>query len=438
MNVEYQCEQKPSILVVDDKPQNLFALKKLLDNPEYDVLAAVSGNDALALALEHDFSVILMDVQMPGMNGFETANLLSLDEATKHIPIIFVTAHHSDTKNMSLGYASGAVDYLSKPLNPEILKGKINVFLALNKQKAALATANKKLEEANRAKGEFLDKVGDKLRKPLFTVMGLTKDLMEKGQDKGFDETAAALLEQAGKLITATNALFEFASTAKRENRLRPKHFNLHHVLRDVDYVLGLRARERCLSYRCTMSPDVPQLLVGDSARLRQIIVTMITHGVKFSHQGEVSVQVDLEQDLEDRTCLRFSMRENGKDEKSLEWRDKALQVFESFKPVQDKEDFECPGGPALGLTIARQLVEAMGGKTGIEILPNGGLDFWFTAKFHKQQPDTAKTGALPPPQKPIATILRAKEKPAKEWSNGIFNERPPENTCSWPAPFRA
>ena len=157
MNLESQCEQKPSILVVDDKPQNLFALKKLLDNPDYDVLTAVSGNDALAMALEHDFSVILMDVQMPGMNGFETANLLRMDEATKHIPIIFVTAHHSDTKNMSQGYEAGAVDFLSKPLNPEILKSKIHVFLALNKQKVFLENENKELAQTDRSRSEYIE-----------------------------------------------------------------------------------------------------------------------------------------------------------------------------------------------------------------------------------------------------------------------------------------
>jgi len=124
-----------SILIVDDRPENLLALKSLLESQDVTVLTAASGNEALGMVLDHDFALVLMDVQMPGMDGFETAELMRGAERSKHIPIIFVTAISKEQKYVFRGYESGAVDYLFKPIEPEILKSKVKVFLELYRQK---------------------------------------------------------------------------------------------------------------------------------------------------------------------------------------------------------------------------------------------------------------------------------------------------------------
>jgi len=137
------------ILIVDDKPANLLALRKILAKPELNIVEASSGNDALALLLEHDFALILLDVQMPEMDGFETAEIIRGNEETKGIPIIFVTAINKEQKYVFEGYDKGAVDYLFKPLDPDILKSKVNIFLELYGQKKALKITNKELKKAN-------------------------------------------------------------------------------------------------------------------------------------------------------------------------------------------------------------------------------------------------------------------------------------------------
>ena len=137
------------ILVVDDKPANLLALRKLLGRPGLNIVEATGGNDALSLILEYDFALILLDVQMPDMDGFETAELIRGNEETKHIPIIFVTAISKEQKYIFKGYDKGAVDYLFKPLDPDILKSKVNIFLELYKQKEDLKKANTELYKAN-------------------------------------------------------------------------------------------------------------------------------------------------------------------------------------------------------------------------------------------------------------------------------------------------
>ncbi len=135
-----------NILIVDDKPANLLALRKILTKPELNIIEASSGNDALALLLKHDFALVLLDVQMPDMDGFEAAEIIRGNKETKSIPIIFVTAINKERKYIFEGYEKGAVDYLFKPLDPDILQCKVNVFLELHGQKEALKRTNNELQ----------------------------------------------------------------------------------------------------------------------------------------------------------------------------------------------------------------------------------------------------------------------------------------------------
>ena len=142
---------KTSILLVDDRPENLLALETILKRPGLNLIKASSGNEALGMVLDYDFALVLLDVQMPEMDGFETAELIRGNEETRHIPIIFVTAISKEQKHVFKGYEAGAVDYLFKPLDPDILQGKVNIFLELYQQKRALKEATRDLEETVKA-----------------------------------------------------------------------------------------------------------------------------------------------------------------------------------------------------------------------------------------------------------------------------------------------
>lgn len=123
------------ILIVDDRPENLFVLESLLDNMGCNIVKATSGNEALSLMLDHDFALVLLDVQMPEMDGFETAELMRINSKTRYVPIIFVTAISKEQKCIFKGYEIGAVDYLFKPIEPIILQSKVKVFIDLYNQK---------------------------------------------------------------------------------------------------------------------------------------------------------------------------------------------------------------------------------------------------------------------------------------------------------------
>lgn len=134
------------ILIVDDRPENLLTLECLLESPERNIIRAASGQEALGAMLRHDFALVLLDVQMPDMDGFETAALMRGNRRTRHIPIIFVTANRTEEHHIFRGYDSGAVDYLFKPLNPQMLQSKVQVFLELHRQRLDLQAKASELD----------------------------------------------------------------------------------------------------------------------------------------------------------------------------------------------------------------------------------------------------------------------------------------------------
>lgn len=175
------------ILIVDDNPNNLFALENLLAAPNLNIITAQSGNEALAKTLSHEFAIALLDVQMPEMDGFETAALMRGNSRTRHIPIIFVTANRTEREHVFRGYDSGAVDYLAKPLDADVLKSKINVFLELHRHRRALeektAELDAKIVELERLQA-LLQERNEQLR-----VLSRTDRLTGIFNRLSFDET---------------------------------------------------------------------------------------------------------------------------------------------------------------------------------------------------------------------------------------------------------
>ncbi len=149
MTDQQAATELPKILVVDDTPANLIAMRRLLRNTRATIIEASSGNEALAACLDHDFSLILLDVQMPDMDGFEVASMLTEEDRTQDVPVIFVTAAYGDDMNRLKGYRFGAVDYIAKPVNDAILLSKVQVFLELTNARKEMSLLLKQLEERN-------------------------------------------------------------------------------------------------------------------------------------------------------------------------------------------------------------------------------------------------------------------------------------------------
>ncbi len=171
------------ILVVDDKPENILALEGFLEKPDRNIIKAYSGEDALAQVLDHDFGLILLDVQMPKMDGFETASIIRQRPKSKNLPIIFVTALSKDQKHVSKGYEFGAVDYLFKPVIPEILQAKVEVFCQLHRQKRIIEEQLQEIEKKNQQLNKQLHEI--KTLRGLLPICSYCKNIRN---DEGYWE----------------------------------------------------------------------------------------------------------------------------------------------------------------------------------------------------------------------------------------------------------
>ena len=156
--------EKIPVLLVDDRPENLIALEGLLEDMGLDILKATSGNEALRLSLKYDFAIVLLDVRMPDMDGFETAELMRANPKTSRLPIIFITAAMKDSGHQFKGYEAGAFDYLLKPIEPTMLRSKIRVFCELYRQRIRIEMHEQQLEMLVSARTAELNKTLDNPR----------------------------------------------------------------------------------------------------------------------------------------------------------------------------------------------------------------------------------------------------------------------------------
>lgn len=184
--------EKVPVLIVDDLPQNIMTLEAVISDLGVDIIKARSGNDALRLSLKHDFALILLDVQMPGMNGFEVARLIRSNPKTNHFPIIFVTAGMKDLLDQIEGYETGAVDYLIKPFEPVILRSKVRVFFELYKQRKVIEQFYSNLEELVEERTAELKEANETISR-----LAATDELTKLSNRRSFNEYLAAGLSAA-------------------------------------------------------------------------------------------------------------------------------------------------------------------------------------------------------------------------------------------------
>lgn len=228
-------KEKVNILIVDDRKENLLALEALLENPEITIIKAESGNQALGLMLEFNFALVLLDVQMPEMDGFEVAELMRGKEKTRNIPIIFVTAINKEEKYVFKGYEMGGVDYLFKPINPHILKSKVSVFLELYRKRL-------ELEKMVNEKSEYILELHQLNKR----IQEQQKELLEKEKLQSILEMAVTISHEFSQplsvIIGYTDMLL---NTMEKED---PMYNKLRKILDNAESLAEVIRRVRSIT----------------------------------------------------------------------------------------------------------------------------------------------------------------------------------------------
>lgn len=381
-------QAKFNILIVDDRPENLLSLEGILESNELNILKANSGNEALGIMLENDVALVLMDVQMPGMDGFEVAEIMRSAERTKYIPIIFVTAISKQRQHIFKGYESGAVDYLYKPLDLEILQSKIKAFIDFFQHKNALEQTTKKLErtvdelnkakkiaeEATSAKSAFLATMSHEIRTPLNGIIGLAElGLMDDSVSAAQRERLVDIRNSGESLLEIINEILDISKIEADKLELEEIEFSIRDVIEKVVNLLSVKVFRESLEFVCEISPNLPDVLIGDPLRIRQILINLLSNAIKFTEEGTVSIHVKMLEHIEEQISIEFSIADTGIGIP----KEKINRLFQSYSQV-DTSTTRTHGGTGLGLTISQKLVNLMGGTIKVESELGVGSKFFF------------------------------------------------------------
>lgn len=374
------------ILAVDDREDNLLSIETILEQENYTIIKANSGRAALKILLQqHDFTLILMDVQMPDMNGFETASLIYQREKLHHIPIIFITAHNQGEEKMFEGYKMGGVDFIYKPINPELLRFKVSVFVELYQKthqllnhEKKLLTANKKLEREIEERKSTEEKIrllneqllenniqlnntveeldrfayvaSHDLQEPLRKILVFSDKIQTKYKGSLDDE----LFQSLEKIAKASNRMQSLINDLLRFSRQTSVHEDFNYVPLDIvlqDVIGDLEVEIEKASAKIQID-NLPEIW-GVSSQVRQLFQNLVSNAVKFRNKEAQPVVKIYAEPV--KGFHRIVVQDNGIGFDSKY----ADEIFMVFKRLHSYQEFE---GSGVGLSICKKIMDKHNG----------------------------------------------------------------------------
>lgn len=356
--------------MVDDRQENIFSLKSLLEDLNVEIHSALSGSEALELMVNNDYALAIVDVQMPEMDGFELAELMRGAEKTRDVPLMFVTAAAKTPNFQFRGYELGAVDFLLKPIDTTILKCKVQVFIELAEKrmllkqkvrelelaKKAAEAAKESAERANRLKSAFLANMSHEIRTPLGALMGFTELLKLSDNEQDRATYAEVIIRNGKALVQLIDEILDLSKVEAGHLETEMASVSAKDLTREIFHLLEPSASKKNLKLYLQMSSGVPDRIGTDPMRLRQILVNIIGNAIKFTVTGSITVDVSYDKNGV-KPAVVFEVRDTGIGIPA----DKSQKLFLPFSQI-DPSVSRRFGGTGLGLALSKKLSVLLGG----------------------------------------------------------------------------
>ena len=405
----------PRILIIDDVIDNVVVLGEALSGSA-DIQFATSGPEGIELVRQGLPDLILLDVMMPGMDGYEVCGILKADPEMRDVPVIFVTAKN-DADSESRALAAGAVDFVHKPINNEVVRARVRLHLAMKGRERELRELNAELEQkviertralsealmlaedASRMKSDFLANMSHEIRTPMNTIVGITFLAMQTDLSQRQRDYLTKIQGSSQHLLGIINGILDLSKAQAGKMLIEQIEFRLQDVIDNVTDQITDAVVRKGLALTVDIGSDVPANLWGDPMRLGQILINYASNAAKFTHKGEVGIRVGLVKATEKDVLLRFSVHDSGIgiSEAQSQW------LFTDFQQA-DTSTTRHYGGTGLGLAIVRRMVQLMGGEFGLESEVDQGSTFWFTVTLGKQSGQPALKAGLTTPIQGLTT----------------------------------
>ncbi len=357
-----------TILLVDDRPENLVSLEEILESDTRKFLKASSGNEALKQVLKNeDIGLIMLDVQMPDMDGFEVARILKSNSKTRDISIIFVTAINKEEQYVMKGFEEGAVDYLQKPLDINVVRAKVNVFQQLYFYQYNLKSCLSEVERINQQLESFVYIVSHDLKSPLASIIMLLNHIESSGQAADRPE----LTENLNMVSHAATHLSDMIVSILDYSRQSFKEQTIEEVDTNalVHQIFALFFAPK--NVHITVSKYLP-VIHTKKLKLQQVFQNLISNALKYADKEHCTIEVGVE---EKGNWYEFFVKDNGPGIARKD-HDRIFKLFETTDNTSSKDT-----STGVGLNLLKVLVEEQGGKIWVDSVKDEGSTFYFEWK---------------------------------------------------------